>query len=148
MSNYKHRKSNIKCPEYRAWLDIKQRCTNVKSSNYKRYGGRGIEICDEWKDSFEQFIIDVGNRPSINHSIERIDNNGNYEASNCKWETKDVQSRNRRTNIFITYKTDTLCIKDMANKYGLSEMLLWQRLQRLKWSVEKSIETKIAIKNG
>lgn len=83
-------------PEYTAWLGMKSRCYNSNHNRYIHYGGRGITVCDRWKDSFENFLADMGKRPSENLSIDRIDNDGNYEPSNCRWATGKVQILNRK----------------------------------------------------
>ena len=75
---------------------MKDRCYNPNLKHYKDYGGRGIIVCDRWKDSFENFFEDMGLKPSSKHSIDRIDVNGNYESRNCKWSTDQEQARNRR----------------------------------------------------
>lgn len=85
-------------PEYRAWLGLKNRCGNPSNKNYMDYGGRGISVCERWKDSFEAFLEDMGKRPSDKHSIDRIDVNGNYEPGNCRWVTWDIQARNKRNS--------------------------------------------------
>lgn len=82
--------------EYKTWANMIARCTNPKEHYYANYGGRGITICDRWKNSFEEFYADMGDRPSGNYSIERLDVNGNYEPSNCVWATSFQQQRNIR----------------------------------------------------
>lgn len=84
-----------KMPEYAVWVAMRQRCHNPKSQNYRHYGGRGIKICERW-DSFKNFIEDMGRRPDGKYSLDRIDVNGNYEPSNCRWATPTQQSVNRR----------------------------------------------------
>jgi hypothetical protein len=87
-------------PEYVAWASMKQRCLNVNTSRYKDYGGRGITICESWLKSFEAFLSDMGVKPSPDHSLDRIDNHGNYEASNCRWATRSQQQLNKRPHSF------------------------------------------------
>lgn len=92
-----HTKHNMSySPEYRTWAGIKSRCYNPKAPRYPNYGERGITVCDRWLESFDNFYADMGDRPSKDYSIERLDVNGNYEPSNCKWATRFEQQRNIR----------------------------------------------------
>jgi len=121
-------RKNNKTAEHRAWRHIKSRCYNENVERYPRYGGRGITVCDRWLNSFENFFEDMGIRPSKNHSIERIDTDGNYEPSNCKWATKKEQSRNTSKNHWIEYGGEKMILSDWAVRLntcasGLSRMI-------------------------
>lgn len=83
-------------PEYNTWLGMKQRCYNKKCACYSYYGGRGIRVCKRWKHSFSNFLADMGRKPGPDYSIDRINVNGNYEPSNCRWATKKEQAINTR----------------------------------------------------
>jgi hypothetical protein len=83
-------------PEYRSWRGMKQRCTDPKAHNYKYYGARGITVCARWLNSFEHFLADMGRKPGSDYSIDRRNNDGNYEPANCHWATQSEQVRNQR----------------------------------------------------
>jgi len=85
-------------PEYRAWMAMISRCTNRNHEHWKDYGGRGITVCDKWLQSYPAFVADIGRRPSSKHSLDRIENDGNYEPNNVHWATKKEQQNNRRNS--------------------------------------------------
>lgn len=126
--------------EYRIWCAIIQRCTTAACPGYKHYGGRGITICDRWRESFELFFSDMGQRPK-GHSIDRIDVNGNYEPSNCRWTTHREQMQNTRRNHFITFQGKTLCVTEWARRIGLHPATLFKRLRSPKWDVASALTT-------
>lgn len=96
--NYKHGHTvnNVLSSEYRCWIEFRRRCVNKDRHDYKNYGGRGITVCDRWRNSFPNFLADMGRKPSPELSIDRIDNEGNYEPGNCRWATAKQQRANRR----------------------------------------------------
>ena len=107
-------------PEYKAWKSLIYRCSLPKDKNWLRYGGRGISVCSKWSESFQAFLDDVGPRPSIKHSIDRIDNNGNYEPGNCRWATRREQQRNKRNNIRINYNGEDRLLVEVIEELALN----------------------------
>ena len=132
--------SRKRSPEYMAWAQMKLRCLNPKSPKYPRYGGRGISVCSAWLE-FDAFIADMGARPSPDHSIDRIDNDGDYEPSNCRWATRTQQQRNREANRRLTHDGETATLAEWAERLGISTATLYSRVGRLGWSVEKALTT-------
>lgn len=121
----------------RCWRAMISRCVNPKDQNYIRYGGRGIKVCERWL-KFDNFLNDMGYRPSGDLSIERRDNSGNYEPSNCHWATKREQSFNTRRTRWLTFQSITLPAGEWADRLGITRTRLYTRLRR-GWSVEEAL---------
>lgn len=131
---------------YGIWKSIIQRCTNPKNLNYPNYGMRGINICKEWRESFEQFYLDMGDRPD-GKSIERIDNTLGYSKENCRWATLKEQGRNKRNNKLITYKGETKTLVEWNELMGFKKTVIRDRLRR-GWSLEQIFTTPVEPKNN
>ena len=117
-------------PEYHSWCAMIKRCENPKDHAYRNYGGRGILVCQQWH-AFSVFLADMGRRPSSSHSIDRINNDGNYEPSNCRWATKIEQSSNTRQAIKVTFSGVTDTISGWARRLGIKHSAMQKRLSRL-----------------
>jgi hypothetical protein len=126
--------------EYRVWVEMRKRCRNPKRSNYHLYGARGIRVCDRW-ERFDNFLADMGPRPSSRHSLDRIDPDGHYEPGNVRWATATQQARNKRTNRRITYDGRTQLLTDWANELGIRKSVLHWRLAQ-GWSLERALSKK------
>jgi len=133
-----------KTPEHRAWRAMKNRCFNPNNKNYSDYGGRGIKVCDRWLNSFENFLADMKSRPTAKHSIDRIDNDGDYSPKNCKWSTKAEQDNNRRSNRLITIGCVTLTIAQWTKEKSYGKSVIWKRL-KLGWSEYKAVMTPVRL---
>lgn len=126
-------------PEYRTWQEVIRRCCNPNRPFYMTYGGRGITICDRWKNSFEAFLEDMGKRPSPQHSIERIDVNGNYEPSNCKWATPTEQARNKRTNVSYVFNGKGLTLPEWEQFTNIPAETMRTRIEVYGWTIERAL---------
>lgn len=122
-------------PTYRSWAGMIKRCYDTNDVSYKRYGGRGITVCEEWRKSFETFYKDMGDRPE-GLSLGRIDNNGMYCKSNCQWETRIEQASNRRSSHFLTFKGETCTIDEWSRRTGLKKTTIHMRV-KYGWSTDK-----------
>lgn len=131
-----------KTPEYNAWSEMKQRCLNPQNHAFQNYGGRGIGVCDRWINSVENFIADMGPRPSSSHTLERRDVNGNYEPNNCYWATWAAQSNNKRVSLSFTHGGRTMTLKEWSNELGIGYTTLHYRLER-GMSFEEAISTEV-----
>lgn len=135
-------KSCAESREYIVWKRMKARCLNPKERGYENYGGRGITICAGWMKSFPAFLKDMGRAPSDEHSIDRINNNGNYSCgecdecrgkgwpSNCRWATDEQQSSNKRSNRMVIYLGEQLTVAQLARKTGIIAYTLYRRLNK------------------
>ena len=117
---HKHGASRFMPPEYRVWIAMRDRCNNRQHPSYHNYGGRGLQVCSRWK-SFNLFLDDMGRRPTDKHSLDRIDNNGNYSPQNCRWATLMEQSNNTRRSRYIMHKGSTKTIAEWSRVTGISE---------------------------
>ena len=126
---------------YSIWKTMRQRCLNPKSTNFHKYGARGITVCEEW-DSFISFQDWAYlNGYAQNLTLDRIDNDGDYEPANCRWATYIEQNNNRRDNKRITFQDQTMTISEWARYLGMSVTTLWSRLYEYNWSIEKALTT-------
>ena len=117
---------------YRIWGSMKARCNRKSHVAYKNYGGRGIRICSAWERSFDNFIDDMGMPPTDKHTIDRIDSNGNYEPSNCRWTTMKVQQRNRRNTLYVLYSGCKMRLTEYAENNNMTYSAAYMRLIRNK----------------
>lgn len=131
-----------KIPEYRIWQGMKSRCHSPTEQTFSYYGGRGIVVCERWRQSFKAFIEDVGRRPSNEHTIERIDNDGNYEPGNVKWATHAEQVLNRRTTLKLTLHDQTKPLVEWAEITGIPYETLRSRI-RDGWTDKKALTTPV-----
>jgi len=116
--------------EYNCWQSMKQRCNNKSNLSYAAYGGRGIRVCRRWEESFEAFLEDMGFRPGDEYSIDRIDPNGDYDPSNCRWATRQQQAENLRRTYKITYNGVTDSLSGWSRRTGLGTTTIRQRLKK------------------
>lgn len=138
----KHGNARVSGPtrEYRAWASMVQRCYDPAWHRYRDYGARGITVCDRWRlaKGFEHFLADMGQcRAGL--QLERIDNHGHYEPSNCRWATIREQQRNKRTNFLVTLNGETKPLVAWCEERGLNYFTVWSRIRVLGWIVERAL---------
>jgi hypothetical protein len=127
-------------PEYKVWAGMRARCYCETNPRYADYGGRGIRVCERWRD-FAAFLADMGPRPSPRHELDRFpDNNGNYRPGNCRWATATQNGRNKRNNRRIVFDGKCLCVTEWAEVTGLTTAAINQRLDD-GWSIERTLTT-------
>lgn len=139
VKNYGEKKTRL----YRIWQAMKTRCYNSNAINYKNYGGRGIIICDTWLNDFQAFKNwAINNGYNDNLTIDRIDTNGIYEPSNCRWSTYETQNNNQRDNHYIYYKGDKKTLTQWARELKMKRGTLSSRINSYKWNIDKAFKTK------
>lgn len=121
---------------YEVWNSMRDRCLNANHPSFACYGGRGINVCERWH-KIENFVADMGDPPD-GMSLDRIDNDGNYEPSNCRWATRKQQSRNTRQNVVLVHRGQTLCVTEWAEIIGVPRETIYTRLRR-GWSVARAL---------
>lgn len=121
---------------FKTWLSMLGRCS-PRSKVWERYAGRSVVVCERWK-TFENFLADMGEPPD-GLTLDRIDNDGNYEPGNCRWATYAEQARNRRTNRLLTHNGETMCVTDWARRIGISRTALHRRIDVLGWPVGRAL---------
>lgn len=133
-------------PEYTTWYGIKKRCTNKNNHKYSSYGGRGITVCDRWSNSFVEFLEDVGLRPTSQHSLDRINNDGNYEPGNCRWATRSEQGCNKRNNRVFSFYGKVMTLSQWCRIAQIKPDTVTERLKR-GWTEKKAFWTQAKSKH-
>lgn len=141
-----HTKRGHRTPEYRAWAAMKERCYRTTAINFPRYGGRGIRVCDEWQESFEAFLRDVGPRP-YGASLDRINSDGHYEPGNVRWATRLQQANNTRRNRVIEWNGTRHTLSEWSRLVGIDHRTLSVRLLQLKWPIARALSEPVSHQN-
>lgn len=142
--NFKHGGRSM--PEYQVWSGMIGRCHNEHNPAFPRYGGRGIVVCTRWRDSFENFLADMGTKPFPKAEIDRIENAKGYEPGNCRWATDREQTNNRDVTLLITLGSQTRPLSEWCELKGLNYYTVWSRLER-GWTPEKALSTPVPHEN-
>lgn len=121
------------------WHDMIERCSNPACKAYRNYGARGISVCQRWQESLENFVVDMG-LPPAGMELDRINNDGNYEPTNCRWVTHEENCNNTRRSKPIIVNGKSTTIPKLARKHGINESTLYYRLKKLGWPVERALE--------
>ncbi len=124
--------------EYGTWCKMRERCYDSNNIEFFRYGAKGITVCSRWRESFINFLSDMGEKPSPKHSIDRIDGTGNYEPENCRWVDAKTQQRNRLNNCRVTAFGETLTYSEWDERSGFNRNIVGQRIRK-GWSPERAI---------
>jgi hypothetical protein len=145
-ANLKHGQSQKKSgtrptSEYTSWASMLARCYNPAHKDFASYGGRGVIVCDRWRESFAAFFADMGLKPSPAHSVDRENPDGNYEALNCRWATVIEQARNKRNTLIVTHCGESRPLTKWAEIVGVRYSVLHRRIVKLGWPVGRALST-------
>lgn len=138
---FTHRDSRSR--EYGIWVAMKKRCYNPATEGYKNYHDRGIAVCDRWLHSYENFLEDMGRRPNSKMTLDRTNNDGNYSPENCRWATREQQANNTRACRLVEYRGSKRNMKTWSTMYHMRYGTLANRLNTLKWDIEKALLTPV-----
>ena len=128
-----------KTPEHNCYWAMKKRCYSKSHKSYSDYGGRGIKVCDRWLESFENFYADMGPRPTPKHSLDRIDVNGNYEPSNCRWASESEQCNNRRSTVYVVWNGVKMPFSIACLEANIPYHVVWQRMKKWNTTFEEAV---------
>lgn len=117
-------------PEHNTWMRIRQRCENPSNKSFRDYGARGIFVCERWRESFDNFLADMGARPGPDYSIERINNDGPYSPENCMWATRKEQNRNKRNTVRVLHDGQVKALKQVSEETGIPWHLVYRRYRK------------------
>ena len=131
-----------KSPAYVCWSNMRARCYNERHPGFKNYGARGIKVCVRWRESFDNFLHDMGH-PKAGYELDRIDVNGIYKPKNCRWIPAAEQTRNARSNIRVSIKGQTKCLAEWAREFGVDYETTRARIRNLGWDAERALTTPI-----
>lgn len=124
-------------PEYHAWSGAKARCYKPSTPRYRYYGGRGVKVCVQWLNDFAMFLSDMGPRPSSDHCLARLNNDGDYEPGNCHWSLLDYQKMARKV-CYVDFHGEKVILSNLCQRYGISRILARSRIRR-GWAVEDAV---------
>lgn len=142
-----HEKGNKKSPTYVSWEKMMSRCYKESDPAYYRYGGKGISVVEKWHH-FEGFLEDMGERPSKEYTIDRIDSKGNYEPGNCRWATYKEQGNNTSRNVKFVYNGEYRTIAELADIAGIKYDTMYCRLMKYKWSIDNAMRKSVTKRNS
>lgn len=144
LKKHGHARAGSRSAEYKTWKAIRSRCHDPKTPHFAMYGARGIRVCEEWRESFKQFLADMGHRPPGRFSLDRIDNSKGYEPGNCRWATYRTQQNNRSNNRIIEFDGRSMTLAEWGRVTGVARATLERRIDRYGWSIERALTTPVA----